>query len=327
MLMSLDGRGSVKATTGAVSLIDHFRPQYLLLAGIAGGIQGRDGTSVGDVIVPNFIDYYEMRKLVPGKSLRRSEPYDHPSFALLSYRSRPIARTGAWLSGVTMARPVNDGLLPKVLHGMLISGEKVLSDDAATYQRQILQEYDNALGVDMKSFGVASAIYSSRLTRHYNPQYLVIRGVSDVLRPLPVGADQQELHQDGVSNNEMRAFPAQDNVDMLFARLDNDKYEWVRYGALRSLMEIAARSLDLRDRVFRALGDRLGILESHGRLSGEFSRAAFAKELEDREGWMRAIGQIIRRLADRTVSKGEFERWVRLSGDLEAFHRLRGARA
>ena len=104
-----------------------------------------------------------------------------------------------------MARPVPDGLVTKILRGMLISGEKILSDDTAAYQREILQFYDNAIAVDMESFGVACAIYSSRLTRHYNPQYLVIRGVSDVLRPLPENPTEEDLQAERLANNEERA--------------------------------------------------------------------------------------------------------------------------
>ena len=94
VLASLDGRGNIKSANGTISLIDQFRPQYVLLAGIAGGVSGRDGTTVGDLVVPDFIDYYEMRKLVLGSSLRRCEPYDHPGVCVtntsgLTYRTRP----------------------------------------------------------------------------------------------------------------------------------------------------------------------------------------------------------------------------------------------
>jgi nucleoside phosphorylase len=205
VLASLGGRGNNRAGQATMALIDHFRPQFIFLVGIAGGVSGRDGTAVGDVVIPDFIDYYEMRKLIGGKSLRRCEPYDHPGFALRNQRAWPIARSGHWLRNITMPRPNADRDTPKILHGMLISGEKVLSDDNAAYQREILEYYDNALAVDMESYGLACATYASRLSRHYNPQYLVIRGVSDVLRPLPQNATENDRQAAAVSNNQERA--------------------------------------------------------------------------------------------------------------------------
>src|SRR6185369_16186165 len=45
------------------------------------------------------------------------------------------------------------------------------------------------------------------------------------------------------------AHPSEDNVTALLDAL-NDPYHWVRYGAVRSLIELAARSSDLRPRIF-----------------------------------------------------------------------------
>ena len=66
-----------------------------------------------------------------------------------------------------------------MIFGNLIYGEKILGDDEDVYQRKILEEFDSAVAVDMESGGLARAVYEARITRHYNPQYLVFRGVSD----------------------------------------------------------------------------------------------------------------------------------------------------
>jgi nucleoside phosphorylase len=187
------GQSTLKSNAGVAALIDAFRPAYILMVGVAGGVEGRDGTAVGDVVIPDFIDYYEMRKLVKGENLRRFEPYDHPSLWLRADIAQPIAREEDWRRLVDEERhPTKEGQPPKVIFGSLISGEKVLGDDDAAYQRHILHEYDKALAVDMESWGLASCVYSLRSHRHYNPQYLVIRGISDTIRePTPKKKAQQ----------------------------------------------------------------------------------------------------------------------------------------
>ena len=40
-----------------------FRPEYIMLSGIGGGVNGRDGIELGDVVVQDHVEYYEMRNL------------------------------------------------------------------------------------------------------------------------------------------------------------------------------------------------------------------------------------------------------------------------
>jgi nucleoside phosphorylase len=206
VVAQLDGRGNVKSISAATAMIEAFHPPYILLVGIAGGVKDRDGTTIGDVIVPNYIDYYEMRKLVEGKSLRRCEPYDHPGSSLRQNFAVPVGRRKAWINRVDhQRRPAQDGIHPSIRTGPLISGEKVLGDDEAEIQQKILREYDNALAVDMESFGLGAAVYAARSTRHYNPQYIVIRGVSDLIRHIPPGqAAPPERAIGDLPNNEVR---------------------------------------------------------------------------------------------------------------------------
>lgn len=204
VLCQLGGRGNVKAGSAANRLMEDFRPPYLVLVGIAGGVKGRDGTDIADVIVPNFIDYYEIRKLENGKSLRRMEPHDHPGSLLLNGFAIPVSRE-EWISAIDhKRRPEPDGKSPKVRTGYLISGEKVLSDDTSAIQRQLLSEFDKAIAVDMESFGIAEAVFSNRITRHYNPQFLIVRGISDLVRALKEGEKPEEEALGDKSNNEVR---------------------------------------------------------------------------------------------------------------------------
>jgi nucleoside phosphorylase len=191
VLMKLSGRGNIVSATGTRDLLEDFKPDYVLLVGIAGGIKGRDDTYLADVVVADFVEGYEMQKLSAGQSKRRKEPHDHPGHRLRNSIAQPIAISGTWLTRVQRNRcPETDSNPPKVIFGNLIFGEKILGDDEDAYQQKILQDFDNADAVDMESGGVARSIYEARVTKHYNPQYLVIRGISDYV--------------DAPSNNEMR---------------------------------------------------------------------------------------------------------------------------
>ena len=180
VVKKLSGRGNIVSATGTRALLEDFRPNYVLLVGIAGGVKGRDDTQLADVVIADFVDGYEMRKLSDGKKRKRMEAYDHPGYRLLNVVAQPKANSKHWLSRVNQQRrPSRGQKQPKAMFGNLISGEKILGDDDDVYQREILDEFDSTVAVDMESYGVARALYEARVTRRYNPQYLVIRAVSD----------------------------------------------------------------------------------------------------------------------------------------------------
>jgi nucleoside phosphorylase len=188
VLMQSLGRTNEPAGEATQDLIEEFRPAFILLVGIAGGIGGRDGVGLGDVVVPNYIHYGAYRKLVEGKSLARYLAFDHPSLYFHGYHVEPTRRIGTWMKHVVAPRP-DDGE-PAVHVGSLVAGEKLFGDPTNDEQQQMVDFYDDALAVDMESMGVARAVFKSRRSVDYNPQFGVIRGISDL-----VGEE---------SNNEVR---------------------------------------------------------------------------------------------------------------------------
>ncbi|ARP63813.1 hypothetical protein A9K65_010820 [Mesorhizobium sp. WSM1497] len=164
-----------------------FRPEFIILSGIAGGVSGRDGIGLGDVIVADHVDWYEMRKIAGGKDVIRKQAFDHPSMYLRETITQRVKIAGRWLGNVREDRPVEGQ--PKVLEGNLIAGDKILGDGENEYQRKILEEFDKALAVDMESYGLARGVYNARSARHYNLNYLVVRGISDLVDD--VGNDDQ----------------------------------------------------------------------------------------------------------------------------------------
>lgn len=179
VLKQLADRGNLASAEATREIIEDFRPHFLLLVGIGGGMAGRDGTAVGDVVVVDYVDYYEFRKLADGQSMPRKIPFDHPSKLLRADIAKPILDEGLWRAAISHTRPVQG--MCKGIIGNLITGEKLLADHTNQTQRDLLDEYDKAIAVDMEACGVARAVFAARGSVHYNVQYAVVRGVSDLV--------------------------------------------------------------------------------------------------------------------------------------------------
>ena len=59
-------RANVAAGGAVGDLIENFRREVVILCGIAGGVKGRDGVALGDVVVGAYLHYWEFRKLGSG---------------------------------------------------------------------------------------------------------------------------------------------------------------------------------------------------------------------------------------------------------------------
>jgi nucleoside phosphorylase len=175
---SLD-RGNVPISNLVTTVVERFRPEFIILSGIAGGVAGRDGVQLGDVVVADHVDWYEMRKLVGGESKIRKQAVDHPSAYLRDAIVSTVERNGTWTGRVTTTRPKKGTL--KMIEGNIIAGDKVLGDHKNQYQREVLDEFDKALAVDMESYGLGRAVYECRGTRRYNLGYMIVRGISDLV--------------------------------------------------------------------------------------------------------------------------------------------------
>lgn len=160
------------------TIAELFRPEFIILSGIAGGA-GRDGIGLGDVVVADHVDWYEMRKMADGKDVIRKMALDHPSLYLRETIFQRVKIEEKWLARIGLNRPIAGQ--PKVVEGNLIAGDKILGDGENEYQRMILEEFDKALAVDMESYGLARGVYNARSARHYNLNYLVVRGISDLV--------------------------------------------------------------------------------------------------------------------------------------------------
>jgi nucleoside phosphorylase len=197
VLWQSGGRGNVPAASAAADLLEDFRPEVLAVVGIAGGIADR-GVRPGDVVVGEYIHYSEYVKVVPAGTLRRFAVYDQPSVSLRQRHAETVLNLDNWQQRIQVEPPVE--IDPRAVVGSIVSGEKVLGDPKAEAQHYVSTTYDDALAVDMESFGTARAVHDARRDVDYSPRLLVIRGISDTV-DVAAGDDEAD---DAEDNNAER---------------------------------------------------------------------------------------------------------------------------
>lgn len=162
------GSGNTSAGVAAAQAIDAWRPQRLILVGIAAGNPGDRRVRLGDVLVPDKIVGYE-----PGKKTVSGFDPDpdsyRPSFDLLT--AARAVRPGEWIQAIGAPRPADRDRHPVVHFGTLFTGEKVLADGRTL--QDLGRSWRNTLGAEMESLGVATAAYRE------GPGFLVVKAVCD----------------------------------------------------------------------------------------------------------------------------------------------------
>lgn len=110
------------------------------------------------------------------------------------------------------------------------------------------------------------------------------------------------------------AFPTPANAEALLAVAQDDPDEWARYGAIRSLVELAALSSEqLRQTVFTTIADTVTELMADRRRLEEFERAIFIRRDRAPADWVRAAGIVVQALYNQTVDRDRREHWMRLA--------------
>ncbi len=167
--------GNVSSATVTSVILNNFKPRYLLLVGIAGGVHGKENIKIGDVVVSTEVKYYELEKQTKGKKTDKSGVNATPSQTLLnSYRR---IKDQDWQSLIPEERPENNKEKSVSLSGKILSGEKLLGDENSELLKHLLTIHETALAVEMEGAGVARAIYEE--STHNKVEFLDIRGISD----------------------------------------------------------------------------------------------------------------------------------------------------
>ena len=161
--------GNTPAAIRTSQCIQHLKPHYVLIVGIAGAVKA--DLKFGDVIVSDKIIYYEYAKEIPSGSELRVEPESVDSILL----DRAMNYDPSWYTLIQSKHPTNSGESepPRVHFGPIASGEKVIA--AENRASELRRLHPKLAAVEMESYGTAAAVAQSQ----NRPRFIAIRGISD----------------------------------------------------------------------------------------------------------------------------------------------------
>ena len=163
---------------------------------------------------------------------------------------------------------------------------------ASTDLLRYLEGEDSVLG-----WTAANVLRSKELSRSVNNQlHAMYEGADAVVR-------WRIVHVLGSA-------PSASNEKFLLGAL-TDEDQWVRFGAIRSVVEIAALNEGLRRSVFEDLSTRTEILADDARVADHLARAVVLRDPP--QDWADAAGILIERLWIAAPTQGEQDRWRRVA--------------
>ena len=176
VIVDLDCMGNLSSQHAASYFIKEFNPHFIILVGICGGLINPD-LKLGDIIVTNKVIYYEPSKVSKGVNFPRYEKYfidDNENITPIFSYAKEIS-DGGWdaKSKIRMDYPGDNEkrYRPKVHHGVIMSGEKVIAD--TEYAAELRNMHEDSISIEMEAAGIAFACQNT------NVDFLVIKGVSD----------------------------------------------------------------------------------------------------------------------------------------------------
>lgn len=179
-------RGNIAVAALTTRVLNEWRPKYLFLVGIAGGVSNvgklcntsAGGVRLGDVVFSKWIGYHGYQNIENGETYPRVIPIESPTATLRSIANE-IKNDKDWRGLIRTKRP--DGKDPertRALEGIIISGEEVVND--REFARELVCEFysrESKVAIETEAAGVARAIYETPIKER--PSFLVIRGISD----------------------------------------------------------------------------------------------------------------------------------------------------
>jgi hypothetical protein len=118
------------------------------------------------------------------------------------------------------------------------------------------------------------------------------------------------------------AYPTDENADALLERFTTEPPNWVRYGAIRALVEIAALgTTTLRDHVFQELERYITRILEDDRTAREFEDAIFIDKARAPENWVLALTHLIEGLYEREQSLDKRERLQQIAYQFKGTYR------
>ena len=168
--------GMTSAAILASKIIHEFRPEYLIMCGIAAGL-GKDVEQIyGDIIVPDIVwDYSSGKFTAPDKA--------SITFGNLGFIPRP-ASVQADKSVLDIVRSLEGHTEFKLLVGPMACGSAVVAN-REVIEKRIHSLIPDTIGLDMESYGI---LYAAQNVTEPRPKAAIIKSICDY-------ADQQKSDQ------------------------------------------------------------------------------------------------------------------------------------
>ncbi|MFE6509174.1 effector-associated domain EAD1-containing protein [Nocardioides sp. NPDC057767] len=166
------GPGNVSAGILTAKAEETFRPEYIVMFGIAGGVKD---VAIGDVVASSKVYWVE-----GGKAADKLKP--RPDFATVSpsvlQLARAVSADNAWMGRATSNGGTwpGTGREPDSFVGPIVVGEKVVIDQRAEVAQIISQTFSDAIAVDMEDFGALRGGAANERAKT-----IAIRGISDLM--------------------------------------------------------------------------------------------------------------------------------------------------
>ena len=171
-----DSMGMTAAATLASKIIHEFRPEYLIMCGIAAGL-GKDADQIyGDIIVPDIVwDYSAGKFTVPDKAAI--------TFGSVGFMPRPVS-IRADESVLNIVRDLKGHTEFELLVGPMACGSAVIAN-REVIEKQIHSLIPDTIGLDMESYGI---LYAAQNVTEPRPKAAIIKSICDY-------ADQEKSDQ------------------------------------------------------------------------------------------------------------------------------------
>jgi nucleoside phosphorylase len=166
--------GSVAAALLSARLIEHFRPRFLVMAGICAGVRGK--TDIGDVVLFEPAWEWPSGKLVNTDTGSFLEPAPHQigvSEFLLT-RVEELSKDHAFLASVRSKWPKSPANALRLISGPGASGSAVVADSFTL--ESIQAQHRKLTALDMEAYGVYAAARSASSPK---PTAFALKAVCD----------------------------------------------------------------------------------------------------------------------------------------------------
>lgn len=164
--------GNLAVGPAIKNLQDRYDPAVIALVGIAGAIH--EQVTLDDTIVATRVVYYESRKLLHRRTVRRMQEFRAPTGIVQSVNAFASNGDTTTLPGVSGAAPF------RVHHGPIGSGEAVIANPKDAIRRDLARYNDKILAVEMEAGGLAQFCQDTTTGSGTPLGWVVIRGISDL---------------------------------------------------------------------------------------------------------------------------------------------------